>query len=803
MRISLNWLKEYIPGLEINTEESLKELHDKMISSGLDIESIENEGEIYRNFVVGEVIERQKHPNADKLSLCKVNAGGDILSIVCGAPNVEAGQKVCVALAGAVIPNGNFEIKKSKIRGETSEGMICSEKELNLTENHEGILILDKDAKPGQSFSEYIGANDIIFEIGVTPNRGDLFSHIGTAREIAALYDKKIKLPDIKIKESAEKTEDLIKIRTENKELCRRFTGRVIKNVEIKESPKWLQKRIKAAGLRPRNNIVDITNFVMYETGQPLHAFDYDKIRGKEINVKTAKEGDKFVTLDSKERVLNSNSLMVCDSEGYSGIAGIMGGEMSEITDSTKNVFLESAYFDSVCVRKNSKKLILQTDASQRFERGVDINMVEYASLRATQLIQEIAGGDISAGLYDVYEDKFTPNIVNVRVERVNDITGLELTEEEIINLLSKIEIKFTKKENGNLYFEIPEFRRLDIERESDLTEEIARIYGYDNIEASTNFNINILNAGKYSSADRKALKLMTEHFIGRGFNQILTDAMIDEKKLKIFGKKPLILKNSVSAESNAMRTNLIFGMMKVIRDNFNNSGKNISLKLFESGRVFTDAGDHFKEETHLIFALSGRKDTETIYGGDKKFTIYDIKGEAEMFLSKLNLENYRLIYYNDKEFGGDRTGISLSDEIIGNIYKADSSLKKEFEIENDVFFAEFYTDKFFKKLSFELYYKPVSKFPSVRRDLAIAVDRKITYEEIRSSISKSGGNLLKKIELFDMYQDSKLGENRKSLAFSLEFISPEKTLTDDETGKVMDKIIKNLEKELSAELRK
>lgn len=802
MKISLNWLKDYIPGLEFDSEESLEILHKRMISCGLDIESIEKEGGIYKNFVVGEVIEKKKHPDADKLSLCKVNIGEKILDIVCGAPNVEEGQKVCVAVTGAVIPNGGFEIKKSKIRGETSEGMICSENELNLSENHDGILVLDNEAQIGQSFADHIKANDIVYEIGITPNRGDLFSHIGVAREISALYDKKTVLAEINFTECDTPTTSLIKINIENKDHCKRFTGRVIKNVNLKESPDWLKKRLISIGLKPRNNIVDITNFVMFETGQPLHAFDFDKIRGNEIIVKSAKEGDKFITLDSKERILNSESLMVCDAEGYSGIAGIMGGELSEITDSTKNVFLESAYFDPVSVRKNSKKLGLQTDASQRFERGVDVNMVEFASKRATQLIQEIAGGDISQGLYDVYPEKFTELIVGMRAEKASSLIGIELSEKEIIALLSKIEIELVKKENDYLYFLIPEFRRLDITREADLIEEVARIYGYDNIEESTNFNINVSNSAKISNSNNKVINLINEHLIGRGFNQIISETLIDDKRISIFQGKSIRLMNSISAEMNALRTNLTFGMMSAIRNNFNNSGKNISLKLFESGKVFFEEGESFREESRLIIAIAGKKDMELIYGGEKDFDIFDIKGEAEMFLSKLNLENYRLIYYNDKVLEGVKTGVSLNDELIGNIYKADSALLKTFDIDSEVFYAEFYLDKIFKKVKFGGQYRPVSKFPSVKRDIAIVVEKNITYDDIMSSMQKSGGRMLRDVELFDLYEDDKLGENKKSLAFSLEFVSDEKTMTDEETKKIMDKIIKNLEKSTGARLR-
>ncbi|HMS64292.1 MAG TPA: phenylalanine--tRNA ligase subunit beta [Ignavibacteria bacterium] len=803
MKISLNWLKEYIPGFEINTDEDLKLLTDKMISCGLDIEKTENEGEIYKNFIVGEVTEKQKHPNADKLSLCKVDIGGKILSIVCGASNVEAGQKVCVATIGAIIPNGSFEIKKSKIRGELSEGMICSEKELNMEETIDGILVLDKNTKTGINFADHIKANDIIFEIGITPNRGDLFSHIGVAREIAALYDLKIQIPEISLKETEIKTEDLINISIEDNELCKRFTGRVIKNVEIKESPEWLQKRLLAVGLRPRNNIVDITNFVMFETGQPLHAFDYDKIRGKKIIVKNANNGDKFITLDSKERELNSASLMVCDGEGYSGIAGIMGGEFSEITNSTKNIFLESAYFDPVSVRKNSKKLGLQTDASQRFERGIDIEMVKYASLRAAQLINEIAGGEVSSGFYDVYTNKFEKHIVGLRRVKASKLIGLELTEENIVEILDKIEIKFNGKENEYMMFEIPEFRRLDIQREADLIEEVTRIYGYENIEEDSNFTFNASNSSKYSNSNKKPLNLITNHLTGRGFNEIISEPLADENKLKLFPGKPAILLNSISAGLNALRTNLSYGMLNAVRNNFNNSGKDISLKLYETGKIFTDEDDKFHEESRLIMALSGKKDVELIYGGEKYFDIFDLKGEVEMLLSKLNLENYRLFYYNDKDSGEVKIDIRLNEEVIGNINKADSFLKKEFDIESDVFIAELNLDKIYKKLNFTRYYKPVSKFPSVKRDIAIVVEKNVSYDEIKENVKKSGGNLLKNIELFDIYEGDKISGDRKSIAFSLEFLSEEKTLTDEETNKLTGKIISNLEKNLSAELRK
>ncbi|MDZ4712205.1 MAG: phenylalanine--tRNA ligase subunit beta [bacterium] len=800
MKISLNWLRDYIVDLK---PDSIASLSDKMVSVGLDIEGIEDHGRIFDKFVVGEVIEKEKHPDADKLSLCKVNVGDKILSIVCGAANVEKGQKVCVALEKAIIPNGGFEIKRSKIRGQLSEGMICSEKELNMSDKHEGILVLEANAIVGEKFSEHIKANDYVFEIGITPNRGDLFSHIGTAREVAALYDKKISIPEIKISESNTPTSDLIDIQVESNELCNRFTGRIISNIEVKESPDWLKVRLKAIGLRPINNIVDVTNFVMFETGQPMHAFDYDKMRGKKIIVKTAKDGEKFITLDSKERVLSSDSLMVCDGEGYIGIAGIMGGENSEVTSATKNILLESAYFNPVSVRKTSKRLNLQTDASQRFERGVDIDNVKYSSLRAAQLIQEVAGGEISKELCDVYPEQFQKNEVGLRVLKANELIGMEINENDTIDILGKIEIKFLRKEEDRLIFEIPEFRRLDITREADLIEEVLRLYGYDNVQGVNSFTVSADASDIYKNTTVKFNSEITNYLIGRGFNQILTIPLTDANKIKDQTTGYVKLENTVSTEMNSMRTSLISGMMNVVRNNINNNGKDVSLKLFESGRVFSDNGKKFREEERIIICLSGKKDTELIYGGEKSFDIFDIKGEVEMLLYKLNLENFALIYYNDKDSTGRTIEISIDKELTGIIYIAPNSLLKEFDIENEVYLAEIYTDKLFRHSQKIIKsFSEIPKYPSVKRDLAVVVDKGVMYDKIEETVKKSGSGLLKNMKLFDIYEDDKIGESKKSIGITLEFSSNEKTLTDDATGKVMNRIIGSLEKNLEAKIR-
>ncbi|MGB3017141.1 MAG: phenylalanine--tRNA ligase subunit beta [Ignavibacteria bacterium] len=800
MRISLNWLKEYLPGIELDPIESLSE---KLIDAGFDIESIENESEIFNGFVVGEVLTKEKHPNADKLSVCTVDSGSGILNIVCGAPNVDKGQKVCVAMIGAIIPNGGFEIKKSKIRGEMSEGMICSESELNLSENHDGIMVLKSETNIGTPFAEYSGLNDIVLEIGLTPNRGDLLSHFGVAREVAGNYGSKPKLPQTKLDESGSKTNELIDINIESREYCKRFTGRVISNVNIAESPGWLKKRLISVGLRPRNNIVDITNFVMLETGQPLHAFDYDKIRGKRIIVKTAKDGDKFVTLDSKERNLSSESLMVCDAEGYSAIAGVMGGELSEITDTTRNVFLESAYFDPVNIRKNSKRLGLITDASHRFERGVDIDMVKFASLRAASLMQEIAGGEISNELLDVYPAPFETSEVEMRLGKANNLLGLDLSKETVVNLLGRIGIEHTGNNSESLIFKIPESRRNDIQREPDLIEEVARLYGYSRIESKYDFRTSLIKSRNHESEKLLSIKsLITDHLVGRGFNEIISTPLTDVRNSDSSNVNAVRLENSMTTELNGMRTGLSNGLMKIISFNINNLGKDVSIKLFEVGKVFADKSNVIEERDCLIFGISGRYDGRILYDGERRFELSDIKGEVNMLLSKLNLENFGLIYYNDNQFGGIRIDVGLDDCLLGNIYKADSNLLKKFDIESDVYFCQLFLDEISKNLKDKSNFKEISKFPSVKRDIALVVDKSTSYESLESVLNISGSKLLKSFDLIDVYEGEQVGSSKKSLTFSLEFASDDKTLTDAETNEALKKIMKDLQNKAGAILR-
>jgi len=799
MKISLNWTKQYLSALN---DISFDELYTKMIKSGMDIESVEFESDKYKNIIVAEVMDKIKHPDADKLSLCKVNTGSEILNVVCGAANVETRQKVAFAKIGAIIPNGNFEIKKSKIRGVVSEGMICAEDELGLSSDHSGIMVLKEDAEVGMNFADYIGHNDIIFEIGVTPNRGDMLSHFGMGREFAAILNSKIKIPKLVINPSDENTSNYIEIKIENPEYCKRFTGRVIKNIQIKESPDWLKKYLLSIGLRPKNNVVDITNYVMMETGQPLHAFDYDKIRGKKIIVRTAKAGDKFNTLDGKERVLNDKSLMVCDAEGYSSIAGIMGGEDSEITENTKTVFIESAYFDPVCIRKNSKALGLISDSSQRFERGVDIDMVIYASGRSAMLIERIAGGKVLNGIVDIYPVQFEDIYVSITIQRVEDILGIKLSEEEIISLLESIEIQFSRREDEKLIFLIPNWRRDDITREIDLIEEVARLYGYDRIPPSTEFGIDISSHLDFGEFSLEFINRVKNYLIGRGFNEIITYSQQDERKIKYFGDNYIKVENPNSIEMNVMRINLLYGMLKTMRMNYNLSGKDVSMKLFEIGKVFFDDGNKFSEREHLCFALSGINDKEAFDIKQTKFDVFDLKGEIEMFMNKLNIENYVLNYYYAESGSNKIADVLINKNIVGVIYKFTEADGDFLEKGQEVYAAEFEVDKLYKFSKRVKLYRELNKYPSVKRDLAYLCKEDIKFEEIQEQISSNGGRNLKRIKLFDIYKDEKLGSNLKSIAISLEFMSEEKTLKDEEVNKQIEKINRALERNLGLQIR-
>ncbi|MBN1397568.1 MAG: phenylalanine--tRNA ligase subunit beta [Bacteroidetes bacterium] len=805
MKVSQNWLKKYI---DFNlTPEQFTE---KLSMLGLEVEAFEDLAKKFDKFVVGEVIERAKHPNADRLSVCKVRTGKNVEQIVCGAPNVAAGQKVAVALIGAVVPYNQhardgkpFTIEHVKIRGVESSGMICSEIELGIGKDASGILVLDTPAKAGTPLAKYLGQNDVIYEIGITPNRPDCLSHIGTAREIGVLVNKKIRLPKIVLKEIKTSASKFAGIEILDKDKCPRYSARIIRNIKIGPSPKWLQDVLTAVGVRPINNIVDVTNYVLMETGHPLHAFDYDKLAGHKVVIKTAGEGDKFVTLDGKERTLTSDTLMVCDGERPVAIAGVMGGANTEISDATVNVLLESAYFKPQNIRRTSKYLGLSTEASYRFERGADIDITVTAADRAAQMIQELAGGEILKGVLDAYPKKRKPVTVKAHAERINSVIGVSLSKAQIISLLKKIDLLSRSISKNEILVTVPAFRN-DIMEEIDIIEEVARIYGYNNIETKTHaaidFSSNVRN-DEFQNGIR-------EFLIGSGFNEILTIGLQDEATMSLAGKKPVMAVNPVSAEMAALRTSLVTSALKVVKHNQNHGVKD--LRLFEIGNIHLltsekalNSLESYKEEERLLLVISGNRQPACYGNISQPVDVLDIKGEVSVLLSKFCLDNYSFIYYDTHEILSEEcVGIEINGTYAGFFGKIKKQIADKLDIDEAVFVCEINIETLRGGWVRDRKFSPLPKFPIVTRDLAFTVDVTLPQRNVEDVIREAGKPLCMNVVLFDTYTGEQTGKDKKSVAYDLEFQSPDHTLTEEEVDSVLKKIIEAVNERCKGVLR-
>ncbi len=799
MKVSLNWLKDYVDLDDI----SVQEIVDKLTMSGLEVEDFINQKEVYKDFIVGLVTSKEKHPNADKLSLCKVNNGKEELQVVCGAPNVATGQKIIFAPVGSVIPLNGMKLGKAKIRGTESFGMICSEAELELGNDASGIKVLDEKLKEGTPLTEALGLDDVIMEIAITPNRPDALSHIGVARDLSAIFDRELKYPLIELNESDELAGSVASVEIVDKENCPRYSSRIIKNVTIKESPEWLKNRLIKIGLRPINNIVDVTNFVMNETGQPLHAFDLENLAGKKIIVKSTKEKKKFTTLDSKERELPAGTLMICDGDREVAIAGVMGGENSEVTNQTKNILLESAHFNPSHIRKVSKALGLSTDASYRFERSVDPGNTGKAADRAAQLIAEISGGEVLKGLIDVYPEVINGKEVQLRYNRIKRILGYEIPKEKVNNILEKLGIKIVLQSQEEIRLKIPTFRP-DIEREIDVIEEIARIYGYDQIPTVPKITITLEKKYDESLFTDKIREISTS----LGFFEILNNPLIDEKSASFEGN-PVKLLNPSSVDMSILRTSLIPGALTVISNNINKGEKNLSF--FEIGNVFNkistngiNSFEDFNEERRLLFILSGFEQEKEWNLSEKQADFYSLKGLVDSFIIKFSLDNVlNDSYYHD----GNRKFAyyfekKASDKVIGSGGKLSKQVLKQFDITQDVFAFEFNLDEL-RKIHFkEISYSSPVKYPMVIRDFAFILDKDISYEQLSKFIQANGSKLLRDVKLFDLFQSESLGENKKSMAFTLEYQAEDRTLTEDEVEKEFLHLIGLIEKKFNAKLR-
>ncbi len=799
MKISLSWIKEFVDLNGISIDEIVSQL----TMSGLEVEDVVDQTSLYKNFIVGFVKETEKHPNADKLTICKVFDGKNDLQVICGASNVSTGQKIVFAPIGTEIPNGNFVIKKAKIRGVESNGMICAEDELLLSDDHSGIMVLDENLETGKPITETLNLNDVILEIAITPNRPDALSHIGVARDLAALFDRDLIIPEIKLNEKNEDVNKLASIVIEDEVNCPRYIAKVVKEVQIKESPKWLKDRLEKIGLRPRNNIVDITNLVLHECGQPLHAFDLDKLSEQKIVVKSTKSETIFTTLDSKERKLPINTLMICDGNREVAIAGVMGGENSEITNSTKNILIESAYFNPSSIRKTSKNLGLSTDASYRFERGTDPNITKYAAERCAQLVAELADGKIANGIIDVYPNVINPKEIELRFSRTTKILGYEVAPDKIKNILSRLGLAIKVLDEDKLLVSVPTFRP-DIEREIDLIEEIARINGYDNIPTVSKINITLEKKTDETEKDEKIRQAAT----ALGFFEMINNPLQSEKEVKISGS-PVKLANPLSADMEYLRSTLISGALISVSKNLRQGVKD--LKLFELGDVFNKTNDgeiksfdDFIENQNLLFIISGKEQDKGWNTGVIDSDFYLLKGLVDSFLAKVSLDNVLndSYYAAANEIYAYYLTKNLNDVELGKGGKIKSDVLKQFDINQDVYCFEFNLTQLKNVEAKNNGYVDPLKYPKIIRDFAFVLDKSVKYLDIKEFIKKKSSNLLKEVSVFDIFESNTLGENKKSIAFTLEFYDKDRTLTEEEVEKDFNNLISLITKEFNAQLR-
>jgi phenylalanyl-tRNA synthetase beta chain len=799
LQILLSWLKNYVDLEGI----SLEEISHTLTMAGLEVEDTYSQAEVYKGFIIGLVKSKQKHPNADKLSLCIVSDGENDYQVICGAPNVEANQKIVFAPIGTIIPKGQLKLEKAKIRGIESFGMICSEAELEISDEHEGIMILPDEMKVGSPITEALGLNDVIFEIGITPNRPDALSHIGVARELAALYNKTLTIPQIQLKESGSSINNYASIEIEDEINCPRYSSLVVRNVQIGESPKWLKDYLSKIGLRAINNVVDITNFVMYETGQPLHAFDLDLLAGKKIIVKSTKKESAFTTLDSKQRNLPIDTLMICDAEKPVAVAGVMGGENSEINSQTKNLLIESAYFNPSSIRRTSRALGLSTDASYRFERGTDPSNTLYAAQRTAQLISELCNGEIAQGKIDVYPKEIKPLEIALRYKSVERILGYKIDDRRITEILLSLGIKVTDQGNNELKVMIPTFRP-DIDREIDLIEEIARIHGYDNIPTISKISVTLqerVDESEFADQIRDVANSL-------GFYEMINNPLVS-KKLSSYGENSIQILNPQNIDMEFLRNSLLPGALSVVSRNINSGEKDLCL--FEIGNIFYKNSDSeiktfsdFTELQKLIFVMTGTANSKEWYSDSRNFDFFDLKGVINSFLSKISLDNSLndLYYHGGNNLYEFLLTKSLTNKVLGGGGKVKKEVLTEFGIDQDVYAFEF--DVKLLKDAEKIIRKFVEpgKFPKVFRDFSFIFDKTVKAEEIISHIKEKGSYLLKEVNLFDLYEGESIGKSKKSLAFSLEYSSDERTLTETEVEKDFTALIKSITQQFDATLR-
>ncbi len=804
MLLSYNWLKEFI-----DIEQGPDELESILTMLGIEVDGIIDYRKKYSNFFTATVETCVKHPDADKLTVCTVECGKGPMQVICGAPNVAAGQKVVLGIDGAVVPNGGFELGKRKIRGVESNGMICSQVELETGEDSSGIWVLPEETKPGIPLYEYLGMDDTIFEVSLTPNRADCLSHFGVARDLSAYLNIPCSLPVRPLNETGSPVENSISIEILDAEKCPRYTARVVRNAKIAPSPDWLKNKLIAAGLRPLNNVVDITNYIMLETGQPLHAFDLDKIAGNNIVIRTASEGEKFTTLDGKERTLDSQMLMICDAERAVAIGGVMGGENSEITGRTSNILLESAYFNPSNVRRTAKKLGIQSDSSYRFERGVDYSNTAVCNTRAAAMIAELTGGEVEKGIVDEFPQKPVPATIKLRFERTRKITGIDISNARIREIILALNFLLVSEDEDSITVTSPSYR-FDMELEIDLIEEVARLYNYNNIvpllKSSVDFGIPELSGDLGSPRLRNNIR---DFLINRGYNETLTQNITDPFSASVFGEESVEISNPLGEDLSRMRTSLIPSMLRTINRNIRMG--NQSLRLFDIGKSFhlnEDSGLSFlegiSEREDLIVALTGQNNKKHWSEPEREVDFYDIKGVLEEIVDFLQIKGAKLKL--DKEaipgFGGNALNVIHKSSIIGKLGEINTKLLKQYDIEHKVFVLEFDLNYIYKLEYHDKKYEKVAPFPGIARDLSFVVADDVPSGAMLNEIIQNGGSLLKEASIFDVYKGKNIDDGKKSIAFAMNFAAPDRTLKDEEIDKITAKVIKVIEQKFNASLR-
>ena len=803
MNISFNWLSEFL-----KIDLKIEEVSEILTDIGLEVEGIEKfeqyKGSL-KGLIVGEVIYCEQHPNADRLKLTKVNVGNEnILQIVCGAPNVKLNQKVVVATVGTILHplnNEKFKITKSKIRGEISQGMICAEDEIGIGNSHDGIIVLNTKHKPGTKISKiYENYSDQVFNIGLTPNRSDAMSHLGVARDLrAALMHKGHKgeliTPSVSSFHINSRTQK-VNINVQDSNLCPRFTGVCIENISVKESPSWLQNRLKSIGLTPLNNVVDITNFVLHEIGQPLHAYDFDKITTKSINVKTLSEGTEFTTLDGDTRKLLKTDLMICDADTPMCIAGVFGGQNHGITNETKSIFLESAYFDPVSIRKTAKHHGINSDASFRFERGICIDSVDYALKRAAILICELCGGNISSDVIDEFPKKPEEKSILLNFNKTNKLIGQEIPREEIKSILTSLDFKINNITETGVGITVP-FYRHDVTRECDVIEEILRIFGYNEIKLSNNLSLPIIQESY--NKNHKTENTIANLLIPFGFNEIMNNSLTSNK-LNVLNRESVNIINSISSDISQLRTSLLESSLKTLKFNLNRKNKNN--KFFEFGKIYEMINNKTTESKRLSVVFANDLFNNTWNNKSASSDFYYLKNIILNIFSKLSINTTEKVINHDAF--NNTLGLFHKKNNIALIGDVKNQFLSEFAIKNKVYYASLDLDYVLELINDDfIKYNQLSKFPNVKRELNFLLENNVKYNEIENYIlNQSNIKNLNKMTLSDVYEDDKLPKGKKSYTLNFTLLDQIKTLSEKEISLTMNKIQSKIESKFNAELR-